>query len=124
MYPRARSETYTIASIRNSFATTSIVPLDAQRVLEKLNVKHTPPPIRPETSGSDSSGNFVPHTPARPIDLKRQATSIKTLLRQRSYTPPSPAKTALMQLVKGCEIAMHNGAILAQEVTKLRAQLG
>jgi hypothetical protein len=28
-----------------------------------------------------------------------------------------------MQLVKGCEIAMHNGAVLARENSKLRVQL-
>ena len=54
------------------------------------------------------------------IQLQRQATSLKNLLKQRSNSTPSPIKTAVDQIIKGAYLSMHNAAILAQENADLR----
>jgi hypothetical protein len=123
-YPHARDEAYKAITIQNSFAAAGLVPLDAQRVLDKLNISladiYTPTP--PGTSGSDSS-SFVLHTPHHPKDLSRQANSINRLLRQRMHSPPSPIVQAFSQLLKGYEREMHKNAISEREIEKLRAQV-
>jgi hypothetical protein len=77
----------------------------------------TPPSSRP----SSRSSQFTPKTPRTVAQLHKQASSLRQLLQQRSKSPPSPSKTALAQLVKGCEIVMHSAALLSQENANLRA---
>jgi hypothetical protein len=119
-YPNARFEAYKPETIKNSFAATGLVPYDPNRVIQKLNIQiRTPTP--PISRGSDSSRNFTPKTPKTLKQLRRQASSLKKLLNQRSTSPQSPSKRVLNQLIKGCEITMQSAAILAQEVHNLRA---
>lgn len=44
---------------------------------------------------------------------------LQQLLHRRSYSPPSPAKQALDQIIKGCQMAMHSAAMLASENERL-----
>lgn len=119
-YPRARVEAFQPQIIRNSFAATSLVPIDPERVLSKLNISlrtPTPPGSRP----SSRSSQFTPKTPKTVVQLQKQASSLKVLLKQRSNSPPTPSKLALDRIIKSCYISMHSAALLAQEVTNLRA---
>ena len=45
---------------------------------------------------------------------------LKDLLKRRSNSPPSPSKEMLDQIIKGCALALHGGALLAEDVTNLR----
>ena len=84
-YPIARREAYKIETIRNSFAAAGLVPFNPQIVIDILNISlRTPTP--PGSRGSE----FSLRTPQNPSQLDKQASSIKALLRQRSYSPPSP----------------------------------
>jgi exonuclease V gamma subunit len=47
--------------------------------------------------------------------LKKQESTLKKLLRECIYSPPTPTKAALDQLIKGCEMAMNNAILLAKE---------
>jgi hypothetical protein len=119
-YPQARAETFKPETIRNSFAAAGLVPIDAERVLSKLNIllrTPTPPGGRPNSRSSD----FSPETPRTVIQLQKQASSLKALLKRRSRSPPSPSKTTLDRIIKGCYLSMHNAALLAQENANLRA---
>jgi hypothetical protein len=119
-YQRARLEIFhQPAIIRNSFTASGLVPVNAERVLSKLNISlHTP---SPQNSRPNSrSSQFAPETPKTVIQLLKQATMLKDLLKQRSNSPPSPSKTMLDQIIKGHCIALHNTALLAQENTNLR----
>lgn len=40
---------------------------------------------------------------------------LKKLLREHIYSPPTPSKAALDQLIKGCEMAINNTILLAKE---------
>ena len=107
------------AIIQNSFSASGLVPVDAERVLSKLNISlrtPTPPGSRP----SSKSSQFTPKTPRTVIQLQKQASMLKDLLRQRSNSPPSPSKAILDQIIKGHSIALHNTAILAQDNANLR----
>lgn len=118
-YPTVRIEAFKSETIKNSFSAAGLVPFSPDRVLSKLNIQlrtPTPPPSR----GSDSSRNFTPKTPATGKDLRRQASSINALLRTQSRSPTSPSKRALNQLIKGCQVAMHNAILLAKENKELR----
>jgi hypothetical protein len=120
-YQRARLEAFQQpAIIRNSFAASGLVPVDAERVLSKLNIslRTATPPSSPLNS---RSSQFTPKTPRTVIQLQNQASMLKDLLKQRSNSPPSPSKTMLDQIIKGHCIALHNTALLAQENANLRA---
>src|SRR3546814_10082764 len=52
-------------------------------------------------------------------DLTRH---IKRHLKQRTQSPPTPTERALDQLVKGCEIAIHNAKILTSQNQHLLAE--
>ena len=119
-YPSARIETFKSETIKNSFAAAGLVPFLPDRVLSKLNIcLRTPTP--PVSRRSDSSQNFTPKTPFNAKQLYRQASSIKSLLRTGSRSPPSPSDRALNQLIKGCHLAFQSAAILAKENRELRA---
>jgi hypothetical protein len=119
-YKRARLEAFQQpAIIQNSFAASGLVPVDAERVLSKLNISlrtPTPPSSRP----SSRSSEFTPKTPRTVAQLQKQATMLKDLLKQRSNSPPSPSKVMLDQIIKGHYIALHNTALLAKENANLR----
>jgi len=57
----------------------------------------------------------MPETPHNILELQHQATTIKALLKQHMQSSPSPTNAALDQLIKGCQLAMNNAAILAKE---------
>jgi hypothetical protein len=119
-YPHARLKAYKSNTIKNSFAAAGLVPYNPDRVISKLDIRlRTPTP--PVSLGSESSRNFTPKTPFTEKQLRRQASSVKALLCTGSRSPPSPSNRALNQLVKGCQLAMHNGILLAKENNELRA---
>lgn len=120
-YQRARLEAFQPNTIQNSFIATSLVPpIDAERVFSKLNISlqtPTPPSSRP----SSRSSQFTPKTPRTIVQLYKQASSLKQLLKERSNSPPTPSKIMLDQIIKGYSMALHNTALLAQDNTNLRA---
>ena len=115
-YPHARIEAFKSNTIKNSFTAAGLVPFDPDRVLSKLNIRlRTPTP--PGSRGSDGE----PKTPLNYMQLQKQSSSIKALLRTRSRSPPSPLNTAINQILKACQIGMQSAAILEKEVSELRA---
>lgn len=119
-YQRTQLESFQQpAIIQNSFTASGLVPVDAERVLSKLNISiRTPTP--PNSRPSSRSSQFTPQTPETVIQLQKQASMLKDLLKQRSKSPPSPSKAILDQIIKGHCIALHNTALLAQENANLR----
>lgn len=116
-YEHARLEAFQKPyTIQNSFAASGLVPVNAERVLSKLNISlrtPTPPSSRP----SCRSSQFTPTTPRTIAQLYEQSSMLKDLLDWWSQTPTP----LLDQIVKGCAIVMHSTALLSQENTNLRA---
>jgi hypothetical protein len=116
-YPSARIEAFQSDTIKNSFGAAGLVPFCLDRVILKLDIQlrtPTPPPSR----GSD----WDPKTPLNYIQLQKQASLIKALLRARPKTPPSPLNSAINQVLKACQITMESAAFLEKEVSDLRAE--
>jgi hypothetical protein len=119
-YQHARLEAFQKPStIQNSFAAAGLVPINAERVLSKLNISlrtPTPPGSRPSTSSSQ----FTPKTPRTIVQLNKQSSMLTDLLNQRSNSPPSSVGAILNRIIKGHSEALHQTALLAQEVSNLR----
>ena len=113
-YARARTEAFQPYIVQNSFATTSLVPVDVDRVLSKLNISLRTP-LPPNSRPYSRSSYFSPKTPRTVVQLQKSASILKDLLRQRSNSPPSPSKTILDQIIKGAYISLHGAALYAQE---------
>jgi hypothetical protein len=96
------------------------------RVLLHLQVKlQTPTPLSEgQYKGQYSEGPGVLKTLYDIIQLQAQSQAIKQLLQNRQQGLQgllSPTNQALNQLVKGCQIAMHNAVLLASENQELKA---
>ena len=116
-YPSARTQAFKSDTIKNSFGAAGLIPFCPDRVILKLNI-HLQTPTPPPSRGSESSRNFTPKTPFTEKELRRQALSIKALLRTRSQSP-SPA---LNQLIKGFQLSIQGALLLAKENKELRAE--
>jgi hypothetical protein len=116
-YQHARLEAFQKPStIQNSFADSGLVPVDAERVLSKLNISlrtPTPPSSRP----SSRSSQFTPKTPRTVAELYKQSSMLKGPLDRRSQTPTP----LLNHIVMGCAMVMHSATLLSQENADLRA---
>jgi hypothetical protein len=115
-YPQAHTAIFSADNIKSGFSATGLIPLNPDRVLSQLNIQlKTPTP--PGSRSTDS----IPKTPYNLTQLKKQESTLKKLLRERTNSPPTPTKAALDQLIKGCEMAMNNAILLAKENCDLRA---
>ena len=103
-------DAFKMESIKNSFAVSGLIPFCPERVLKQLNIQ-----LKTPTPPGSWSTNSEPQTPHNLRQLVKQASTTKRLLRQHTNSPPTPSKTALNQLVKGCEMAMSSAIILAKE---------
>jgi hypothetical protein len=115
-YPQARTAIFSLDNIKSGFSATGLIPLNLDQVLSQLNIQlKTPTP-----PGSRSTDSIL-KMPYNLEQLKKQESTLKKLLRERTYSPPTPTKAALDQLIKGCEMAMNNAILLAKENRDLRA---
>jgi hypothetical protein len=62
-----------------------------------------------------------PETLHNIAELQLQTKAVQRLIRYRTQSPPTPAIQAVNQLIKGCQLAIHNATILAAENRQLRA---
>lgn len=107
--------------LRNSFQAAGLVPYDPERVTSKLDVQlHTPTP--PGSRPSSRPSAWSPKTPANPKQLNRQASSIKIMTSRQFPSGRSPIQKQIDQLIKGSHFAMHNLAILRQQVYDICAE--
>jgi hypothetical protein len=58
----------------------------------------------------------MPKTPYNLKQLKKQETTLKKLLREYIYSPPTPTKAMLDYIIKGCEMVINNTILLRKEV--------
>lgn len=99
---------------KKAFKATGLVPLDAQEVLERLDVQiHTPPgPPPPE----------MPWTSKTPSNTHEFGSQSKLIY--DSYLRTSPlAHASFMQLVKGAELMLHQTVLDKDRITELEEQL-
>ena len=115
----ARAAALSSLNIHSGFAAAGLVPHNPERVLSRLQFRlRTPTPPASETA---IAAHQTPKTPYTVAQLAQEYTTIKELLKRRSKSPPSPTEKALKRVVKGCQMAMHNAALLASEIKDLQA---
>jgi hypothetical protein len=115
-YPSARIKAFKSETIKNSFAAAGLIPYNPDRVISKLDIR-----LRTPTPPSSQGSEWEPKTPSNYVQLQKQASSIKALLKQRSKSPPSPLNSAIDQVLKAYQITMQSAALLEKEVSELRA---
>ena len=115
----ARAAALNLLNICSVFAAAELVPFNPERVLSRLQLKlRTPTPPISETAIVARQTPKIPYTVAQ---LAQEYTIIKGLLKRRSKSPLSPTEQALKRVVKGCQMAIYNTALLASEIKDLRA---
>lgn len=121
LYREARTTTFTQNNINSGFMATGLVPFNPDRVLSKLHVLMRTPSPSAQFMPTLVEQRWEPETPHNTAELQLQTEAIKTLIRYRTQSPPSPTVRAVNQLIKGCEMAMHSSILLAIENKDLRA---
>jgi hypothetical protein len=115
VYPRVRTQILSEQSIQSGFRATGLIPFNLERVLSNLTVVRTP---SPPAAGIDQPDVWTTETPRTIDQLNHQAQLVRDMLNRNSQSPTS---RALAQLIKGCQMAMHAGSILAEENSRLQA---
>jgi hypothetical protein len=123
LYQQARAESLYEKTIHSGFAATGLVPYEPDRVLSLLHAQfHTPIPTPSPQLRPQIQNTWTAETPHDITQLQHQTALIRQYLKRRTQSPPSPADKALNQLVKGCQLAMHNAVLLANQNEKLYAE--
>jgi hypothetical protein len=102
-------------NIRSGFEASGLVPLNPQRVLDKLTIKNITPP---NTAHGPPEGEWIAKTPYTSTEVQKQMELIKQLVNRNSQSPPTEA---IRQLAKAAETTMHEVILLRHQVIELRA---
>ena len=113
-YPEAHKKVFTTENIQSGFRATGLLPFLPAAVLDKLQLKLSTP-IPPPSRGTASIPSSQLCTPYTVCQVYRKASSVKKLLKEGSRSPSTPSKRALDEFIKGCEVAIYNAGLLAQE---------
>lgn len=107
-------DVFTIENCQKAFQATGLVPLNAQAVLERLEVRpRTPPgPQLPQTP-------WVSKTPSTMLEF----TSQSKLVRDAFSISPTRTQASFAQLVKGAELMLHPVALMSSRITELEEQI-
>jgi hypothetical protein len=107
-------EVFTYDNCKKAFEASGLVPLDAQVVLDRLDVRlHTPPPAPlPETPWQSK-------TPSNSYEFGSQSK----LVRDSFIRSPTSAQEGFSQLIKGAEEMLHKNVLMEARVRELEEQL-
>jgi hypothetical protein len=114
----------TSKNVLGGFRGAGLVPLDAQVVIDKLDVKlRTPSPTGPPLPANDSWTSQTPHTTT---EATSQTELIKSRIISHQGSSPTSILGAIDQLAKGTQAVMHQVALLrdrASNIEKANAAL-
>jgi hypothetical protein len=107
-------DVFTEENCRKAFKASGIVPINAQVVLDRLEVRlRTPPePLLPETPWQSK-------TPSNTHEFGSQSK----LVRESFTRSPVTAQAGFSQLIKGGELMLHQNALLTARNRELEEQL-
>ena len=107
-------DVFTEENCRKAFEATGLVPINAQVVLDRLEVRlRTPPEPPPQETPWQSK------TPSNTYEFGSQSKLVRDLFTRSPVT----AQTGFSQLVKGAELMLHQNALLAARNCELEEQL-
>ncbi|KAK1920508.1 hypothetical protein P3342_002808 [Pyrenophora teres f. teres] len=107
-------DVFTEDNCQKAFEAAGLVPLNAQVVLDRLEVRlRTPPePLLPETPWQSK-------TPSNTHEFGSQSK----LVRESFTRSPVTAQSGFSQLVKGAELMLHQNALLVARIHEVEEQL-
>lgn len=88
-------------------------------MLNKLNIS-LQTPISPSSRPSSRSSQFTPKISRTVTQLFKQASLLKNLLDRRLYSPPSPIKTVIDQMIKNSYLFLYSTALFTEDNANLR----
>ncbi len=107
-------QVFTHENCKKAFKATGLVPLNAQVVLDCLDI-HLRTPSPPPASGSP----WQSQTPSNTHEFSSQSK----LVRDSFVRSPSAAQQGFSQLIKGAEEMLHKSVLMEARVRELEAQL-
>lgn len=107
-------DVFTEENCQKAFEASGLVPIDAQVVLDRLDIRLRTPPEVPLTETSWQS-----KTPSNTHEFGAQSR----LISESFVRSPVTARTGFSQLVKGAEVMLHQNVLLTSRVTELEQQL-
>ncbi|OJJ98564.1 hypothetical protein ASPACDRAFT_122421 [Aspergillus aculeatus ATCC 16872] len=110
-FPKARELAFKKSSIQNVFSASGLVSFQPDEMLGKL--MYSLREITPTESQTTTSS--ILKTSKNTRQLKKHETTIERLLRERTRSPPESIRTALLYIIKGCEIALNRAALFKQK---------
>jgi hypothetical protein len=107
-------DVFTEENCRKAFEALGIVPINAQVVLDRLEVRlrTLPAPLLPETPWQSK-------TPSNTHEFGSQSK----LVRESFTRSPVTAQAGFSQLIKGGELMLHQNALLTARIHELKEQL-
>ena len=107
-------DVFTYDNCKKAFEAAEIVPLNAERVLDRLEVQlRTPSPVPlPGTP-------WQSQTPSNPLEFSSQSK----LVRESLVRSPTSAQESFSKLVKGAEEMLHENVLIKARVRALQEQL-
>ena len=97
IYPGACKEAFTLDSIVSSFRATGLIPLNPEEVLSRCPIQ-----LKISTLPGSQSTNSAPKTPHNHKQLESRQICLSSYSETHTQSP-SPAKSTLNRLIKGCE---------------------
>jgi hypothetical protein len=107
-------DVFTYKNCKKAFKAAGLVPIDAQRVIDRLEVRlRTPPPVTlPETP-------WQSRTPSNTYEFGSQLK----LIREAFVRSPTSAQEGFLKLIKGAEEMLHENVLIKARVQELKEQV-
>jgi hypothetical protein len=105
---------FTSNNCKKAFEAAGLVPIDAQRVIDRLNVRlHTPP------QQDQLETPWQSKTPSNSYEFRSQLK----LVRDSIVRSPTTAQEGFLKLIKGAKEMLHKNVLIKARVRELKEQL-
>uniref|UniRef100_A0A8H7K6L1 DDE-1 domain-containing protein n=1 Tax=Bionectria ochroleuca TaxID=29856 RepID=A0A8H7K6L1_BIOOC len=104
-------------NIQGGFRGAGLIPLNAESVISKLDVRISTP-ISPESS-DELPGPWQSKTPTNPLEATSQSEYLQRRVRAHQSSSPSPIIEGIEQIAKGTQRVMHELILLKGKVAEL-----
>jgi hypothetical protein len=107
-------DVFTKDNCQKAFEASGLVPINAQVVLDRLEVRLRTPPQPPLTEDTWES-----KTPSNTHEFSQQSKLVSDSILQS----PTAARNGFSQLIKGAEVMLHQNVLLTSRITELEQQI-
>ena len=112
----AFKDAITKSNIQGVFQGARLVPLDAEAVISKLDVR-----LRTPTPPTTNVAPWVSKPPSNTLEFGSQVTLIRERIQRHVDSLPTHIVEAVKKLAKGAEIMAHSLVLMSNQVKELQA---